>query len=183
VNQKIVCLCCGKNITEKQRSWEKPSKYCSRACYYALGNRNDKISEKRKALYLEVVELTKAGTTQIEATEQLGVNKNSFGTWLDKQDTEELYKNQVCLYCSAILGEKFHGKRKYCSRLCAERARSHKKNPNRKSKNAYTSEQFKKAEEMYKNGVDIKTISLDLDIPTGTLFSWIHRGRIKKGKP
>lgn len=138
-------------------------------------NGGTKLSKEREALYFEAVELTKQqGFTQKEAAIQVGVNYNSFLTWLYKSENKKLRSNRICQHCGVKLDEKCNSKRKYCSQQCLRRATYLRKNPKAEKYTAYKPEFYEKAMEMYLSGVGGAEIAKHFGIPKGTVYGWIH---------
>ena len=65
--------------------------------------------------------------------------------------------------------------RKYCSRICGERARQQRKYPDRPHKLwVHKQTDFEMAMEKHWSGEDSAEIARQLNIPVGTVYSWVH---------
>jgi len=85
-------------------------------------------------------------------------------------------KNHVCIYCGKSLAGLFRANhRKFCSHMCCVKAAYYKKYPNRPHK-LWQHEQstFERAMELYWGGEESATIARRLEIPVGTVYSWVH---------
>lgn len=183
-SKKKSCKNCGKDISCKQHGRKKKHeyKYCSYACYYdarygkVVRSTNKKLST-RNPLYLAAAELMKAGYTQREAAERMGINKNALRDWLygrRSTNAAQISSNRNCRYCGGSLGEKPRLSRQYCSRSCSDKSRYHEKNPGSGSRENYESSVLSEAMEMYWSGIGGRAIAYHFGIAEGTVYSWIH---------
>jgi len=84
--------------------------------------------------------------------------------------------SKVCLYC----GKTLHGmcqlhKRKFCCVTCGNKYKLRQKKPDVQEKLwVHESEVFRRAMEMYWSGIGSAAISRKLEIPVGTMYSWVH---------
>jgi transposase-like protein len=83
---------------------------------------------------------------------------------------------QYCQHCGIKLDKSTQQQtRKYCSRLCRERARQRRMYPNRPHKLwVHEKSVFETAMELHWNGEESGAIARRLDIPVGTVYSWVH---------
>ena len=86
------------------------------------------------------------------------------------------YRNRTCLYC----GKEFtypahHVDRKYCSRSCGSKA-SYNREQGEGPYNVWGHDKnvFDNAMELYWSGEESGVISRKLNIPVGTIYSWVH---------
>jgi transposase-like protein len=179
VKQQNPCLNCGKNLSHRKQQ----DKYCSYDCFYKSRYKivNPETGKSRIDLYFEVIEFMKQGFSQAESARRVGVNASTFSVWYNKHGRELSAKNS-CQYCGANFGEKAHGKRKYCSKSCVNKARRRRENPKTKGRKTYSPKLHKKAMEMAQNGMGARKIAKLLNIPLGTTTSWLYRSRKKKEK-
>jgi transposase-like protein len=84
--------------------------------------------------------------------------------------------NIECGYCGKSLeGMASLNRRMYCSQSCGAKARNQKGLVNRPHKLwQHEPSIFKKAMEMYWSGISSAVIARELDIPVGTMYSWVH---------
>lgn len=85
-------------------------------------------------------------------------------------------KNKKCLYCGSSFTERpKETGRKYCSRQCASKATYNRRQPNSlQIVWAHDKSVFDTAMEMYWEGEGGSAIARLLDIPIGTMNSWVH---------
>ena len=82
----------------------------------------------------------------------------------------------VCEYCGKSLKGLFReSRRKYCSKLCSNRAAYKKQYPNRPHKLwVHEKSVYENVMELYWNGEESSAIARRLNIPVGTIYSWVH---------
>ena len=87
-----------------------------------------------------------------------------------------LQKDKKCEYCGAVLPESSQlYKRKYCSDSCGNKYKLRIKNPGVQAKLwQHESAVFEEAMIMYWSGIGSAAISRKLNIPVGTMYSWVH---------
>ena len=85
-------------------------------------------------------------------------------------------KSAVCQHCGKNLKGLFRGNyRKYCSRQCGYKAAYRKKYPNRPHKLwVHEPDVFETAMELHWTGEESGAIARRLNIPVGTMYSWVH---------
>ena len=88
--------------------------------------------------------------------------------------TKQLHEQ--CLYCGrSLIGMCQPHKRKYCSRTCGGKYKLRIKKPDVQTKlSQHEPEVFKRAMEMYWDGISSTVIARNLGIPAGTMYSWVH---------
>jgi transposase-like protein len=81
-----------------------------------------------------------------------------------------------CLYCGAALPASTQRyKRKYCSTTCSNKYRLRLKKPDVQEKLwVHEAKVFEQAMGMYWSGIGSAAISRKLEIPVGTMYSWVH---------
>ena len=87
-----------------------------------------------------------------------------------------MQRNENCIYCGRKLPETSQSyKRKYCSITCSNKYRLRQKKPETQEKLwVHDPEIFKQSMEMYWSGVGSAAIARKLNIPVGTMYSWVH---------
>ncbi|GHU40646.1 hypothetical protein FACS1894111_01620 [Clostridia bacterium] len=96
-------------------------------------------------------------------------------------------KSKKCVYCGTELPVSSQlYKRKYCSKSCKNKYRLRIKKPDVQTKLwQHESAVFERAMEMYWSGISSAAIARELDIPVGTMYSWVHDfgGQRERAKP
>ena len=86
------------------------------------------------------------------------------------------WRSRACLYCGKEFKHPAHQtERKYCSRQCGSKATYNRRHPNSPDRVwGHEKGVFDAAMEMYWNGEESGVISRKLNIPVGTIYSWVH---------
>jgi len=174
------CLNCGKQLS-KQQVWQG-CKYCSRKCF-ADGYWGEQIQfghiKTRSKKFLQAIELCQSGMTQAEAARLIGVHPQTVSGWFTKSGIA--WDERRCAHCGKpLVGARSRSKKKYCNKKCARKAQYIKKHPSGHQRR-FDPELRAKALEMYWGGLGGRVIAEHLDLPAGTLHSWIHDfGHLRK---
>ncbi len=85
-------------------------------------------------------------------------------------------ESAVCRYCGSSLKGIFReSRRKYCSKQCSRKATYRRYHPDRPHKLwVHEKSVFETAMELHWNGEESGAIARRLDIPVGTVYSWVH---------
>lgn len=85
-------------------------------------------------------------------------------------------KTKICRYCGKEFKYPSHKtQRKYCSRQCGSKATYNKRQPNSSERVwGHDKNVFETAMELYWSGEESGAISRRLNIPVGTIYSWVH---------
>ena len=178
MGKRFTCKYCGNTTYRKNNGHEY--KYCSQSCY-----RNarfgkvieDRIVSARNPQCLEAVKLCQSGLSKSEAARSVGIKPHIVMDWFhrhgDKNETV-IFAGRICEHCGkSLLGMKNLSSRKYCTKSCASKAKYARDHPTRKrAKNDL--ELRARALELYWGGLGQMAIARHLDIPHGTVYSWVH---------
>ncbi|MDR2043500.1 MAG: hypothetical protein LBQ15_03875 [Clostridium sp.] len=87
-----------------------------------------------------------------------------------------IQEGKTCQYCGkSLLGMCQLAKRKFCSKTCGNKYKLRQKKPDVQEKLwVHEPETFKQAMGMYWSGIGSAAIARKLDIPVGTMYSWVH---------
>ena len=86
-------------------------------------------------------------------------------------------KTRTCLYCGkSFTYSSHHTHRKYCSRQCGSIATYNRRHPDSPHARVWGHDKniFEEAMEQYWNGEGSGAIARRLNIPVGTIYSWVH---------
>ena len=177
-----ICKNCSKTLSKSQVC--RGGKYCLSRCYadsrWGKQMQFGKTLTRSKA-FIEVAKLCQQGLTQTEVAQLLGYSRLTIAGWFVKYGSENILENRVCSHCGKSLsGMKYLSKRKYCSRLCASRAKYIRDNPIPKLMK-FNPELRARGLELYWGGLEGKLIGHHLGIAEGTVHCWIHYfGHLRK---
>jgi transposase-like protein len=167
------CLHCEKELS-KQQVWRN-CKYCSRKCF-ADGYWGEPVAlrkiKTRSKKFLAAYELCKSGMTQAETARLLGVHPQTVSGWFTESGVD--WDERRCAHCNKPLdGTRPRSNRKYCNGSCANKAQYLRSHPEMQRRR-FDPELRAKALELYWGGLEGRIIATHLDLPEGTLHSWIH---------
>jgi transposase len=173
MGKEITCEYCGKTVSKPCNGHEY--KYCSRKCF-VNGRWGEPIQfgkiKTRSKKFLAAISLCQSGMTGTEAARQLGVHPRTVSDWF--VDNGIVFSDRACLHCGKPFTQtKNVTNRKYCSKSCSCKASYARKHPEGRQRR-FDPELRTRALEMYWGGLEGRIISEHLELPEGTLHSWIH---------
>jgi len=177
-----ICEKCGKELNQQQK-W-RGKKYCSRRCFndarWGDAIQFGEIKTRSKG-FIEAAKLCQSGLSQAEAARALGICPRMVSDWFERYGADKIITERACAYCGkSLAGMKRVSNRKYCSESCSGKAEYARKHPVKKRKE-FDPELRAGALELYWDGLGGTAISEHLDVPDGTVRSWIHDfGHLRK---